>query len=141
MLLLLLENYPETLKAAYVINAGSVLQLVFRLVQATVQQRTLSKIRILGSDPQLWPAEVRAKVEQFGPEVNRGGKVPRELYLENGGVKISVHFEYSYLLAILDSKKTVIGPGESLVLKFCEESQFQLRYEVLLRISQAQHQL
>ena len=76
------------------INAGSVFQLVFRLVQALVQQRTLSKIRILGSDAQLWPAEVRAKVEQFGPEVNRGGQVPRELYLENGGFKISVHFEY-----------------------------------------------
>ena len=72
------------------INAGSVFQLVFRLVQALVQQRTLSKIRILGSDAQLWPAEVRAKVEQFGPEVNRGGQVPRELYLENGGFKISV---------------------------------------------------
>ena len=83
-ILLLLENYPETLKAAYVINAGSVFQLVFRLVQALVQQRTLSKIQIHGSDAELWRAEVRAKVEQFGPEVNRGGQVPRELYLENG---------------------------------------------------------
>ena len=82
-----LENYPETLKAAYVVNASSVFQLVFRLVQALVQQRTLSKIRILGSDAELWPAEVRTKVQQFGPEVNRGGQVPRELNLENGGFK------------------------------------------------------
>ena len=66
------------------INASSVFQLVFRMVQALVQQRTLSKIRILGSDAQLWPEEVRNKVEKFGPEVNRGGQVPRELYLENG---------------------------------------------------------
>ena len=82
------------------INAGSVFQLVFRLVQALVQQRTLSKIRILGSDAELWPEEVRAKVEQFSPEVNRGGIVPRELYLENGGFKIDVHSEYCYLLII-----------------------------------------
>ena len=79
-----LENYPETLKAAYVVNASSVFQLVFKLVQALVQQRTLSKIRVLGSDPQLWPEEVRSKMEEYGPEVNRGGQVPRELFLVHG---------------------------------------------------------
>ena len=54
------------------------------MVQALVQQRTLSKISVLGSDPELWPAEVRSKVEESGPAVNRGGQVPKELYLENG---------------------------------------------------------
>ena len=80
------ENYPETLKAAYVLNASSVFQLVFRMVQALVQQRTLSKIRVFGSDARLWPEEVRSKVEEYGPQVNRGGQVPRELFLENGNL-------------------------------------------------------
>ena len=50
------------------VNASSVFQLVFKLVQALVQQRTLSKIRVLGSDPQLWPEEVRSKMEEYARE-------------------------------------------------------------------------
>ena len=56
------------------------------MVQALVQQRTLSKIRVFGSDAQLWPEEVRSKVEEYGSQVNRGGQVPRELFLENGNL-------------------------------------------------------
>ena len=78
------ENYPETLKAAYVLNASSVFQLVFRIVQSTVQQRTLGKIGIFGSDPELWPEKVRSKMREYGAKVNRGGQVPRSLYLVNG---------------------------------------------------------
>ena len=37
--------------------------------------------------------------------------------------------KYIDMLLVIDSKKTVIGPGENLVLKFCEQSRFQLRYE------------
>ena len=78
------ENYPETLKAAYVLNASSVFQLVFRIVQSTVQQKTLSKIGIFGTDPELWPSKVRSKMREYGTKVNRGGQVPRSLYLVNG---------------------------------------------------------
>ena len=42
-------NYPETLKAAYVINASTVFQLIFRVVQSSVQQKTLKKIKVFGS--------------------------------------------------------------------------------------------
>ena len=42
-------NYPETLKAAYVINASTVFQLIFRVVQSSVQQKTLNKIKVFGS--------------------------------------------------------------------------------------------
>ena len=66
------------------LNASSVFQLVFRLVQATVQQRTLSKIGIFGADSELWPTEVRSKLRKHGAKVNRGGQVPRSLYLVNG---------------------------------------------------------
>ena len=42
-------NYPETLKAAYVINASIFFQLIFRVVQSSVQQKTLNKIKVFGS--------------------------------------------------------------------------------------------
>merc|ERR1712024_364253 len=71
------KNYPETLKAAYVLNASSVFQLVFMIVQSTVQQRTLSKIGIFGTDFELWPSKVRSKMREYGTKVNRGGQVPR----------------------------------------------------------------
>ena len=49
-------NYPETLKAAYVINASTVFQLIFRVVQSSVQQKTLKKIKVFGSGN--WTEEV-----------------------------------------------------------------------------------
>jgi len=43
-------NYPETLKAAYVLNASSIFQLIFKIVKSTVQQKTLGKIQVFGAD-------------------------------------------------------------------------------------------
>ena len=111
------------------VNASSVFQLVFRIVQATVQQRTLSKIGIFGSDSELWPAEVRSKLRKYGAKVNRGGQVPRSLYLVNGE---SEHKEFICVLLLSlhflkDGKKSVIGPGKCFVLKFSEQFRFQLR--------------
>ena len=65
-------------------NASSVFQFVFKIVQSTVQQRTLSKIKIFGSDTELWPAQVRSKLQKYGSSVQRGGQVPKNLYLVNG---------------------------------------------------------
>ena len=126
-LFLFTENYPETLKAAYVLNASSVFQLVFRLVQATVQARTLAKIGIFGSDPELWPAEVRAKLERYGDRVNRGGQVPRSLYLVNGKLFCGEDKGVQLQSLFIDSKKSVIGPGKCFILEFSEQFQFQLR--------------
>lgn len=41
-------NYPETLKAAFVLNASSFFQIVFKIIQSTVQQNTLRKIHVFG---------------------------------------------------------------------------------------------
>ena len=123
------ENYPETLKAAYVVNASSVFQLVFKLVQATVQQRTLSKIGIFGSDSELWPEEVRSKLRKHGAKVNRGGQVPRSLYLVNGEREYFMRIIVRCFISLfwIDSKKSVIGPGKCVVFKFSEQFPFQLR--------------
>jgi len=43
-------NYPETLKAAYVLNASSIFQIIFKIVKSTVQQKTLGKIQVFGTD-------------------------------------------------------------------------------------------
>jgi len=42
-------NYPETLKAAYVLNASSIFQIIFKIVKSTVQQKTLGKIQVFGT--------------------------------------------------------------------------------------------
>ena len=75
-----LENYPETLKAAYVLNASNIFQLVFKIVQSTVQQRTLSKIKIFGKDN--WPLDIKKLVDNAS--VNQGGPVPPSMYYANG---------------------------------------------------------
>ena len=59
----ILENYPETLKAAYVVNASNIFQFVFKIVQATVQQKTLNKIKIFG--PNNWPTEIEETTGSF----------------------------------------------------------------------------
>ena len=108
------------------LNASSVFQLVFKLVQATVQQRTLSKIGIFGSDSELWPEEVRSKLRKHGAKVNRGGQVPRSLYLVNGEREYFMRIIMRRFIS-LDSKKSVIGPGKCVVFKFSEQFPFQLR--------------
>lgn len=54
------------------------------MVQATVQQRTLNKISVLGADSASWPSEVRDLLAAAGGKVNRGGLVPKSFHLING---------------------------------------------------------
>ena len=79
---LFLENYPETLKAAYVLNASNIFKIVFKIVQSTVQQKTLNKIKIFGSDN--WPLEVKNFVTKQGQNINKGGLVTQSHYLLKG---------------------------------------------------------
>ena len=81
----ILENYPETLKAAYVVNASNIFQFVFKIVQATVQQKTLNKIKIFG--PNNWPTDIEETISTFSSKNGKftnGGIVPQSLYLING---------------------------------------------------------
>ena len=90
------------------VNASSVFQqLVFRIVQATVQQRTLSKIGIFGSDSELWPAEVRSKLRKYGAKVNRGGQVPRSLHLVNGEREHKEFMCFNFISPFLERRQKV----------------------------------
>jgi hypothetical protein len=44
------ENYPDTLKAYYVINAPTIMPMAFNMLKPFLDARTKSKIHILGSD-------------------------------------------------------------------------------------------
>ena len=69
-------NYPETLKAAYVINASTVFQLIFRVVQSSVQQKTLKKIKVFGSGS--WEEIESLLSSRPGrPDICSGGTVPQ----------------------------------------------------------------
>jgi len=71
-------NYPETLKAAYVLNASSFFQFVFKIVQSTVQQTTLNKITVFGEEgwKQILKREIPVEVlpKQWGGTNTKRGK-------------------------------------------------------------------
>ena len=71
-----------------------------------MQQRTLGKIGIFGSDPELWPEQVRSKMREYGAKVNRGGQVPRSLYLVNGE-RMSEEDLVSYSLLFLNRQQKI----------------------------------
>jgi len=104
------KNYPETLKAAYVLNASNIFKIVFKIVQSTVQQKTLNKIKIFGSDN--WPLEVKNFVTKQGQNINKGGLVTQSHYLLKGN----------------DVKKQVINPGKSFTLKVTAKESSQLSW-------------
>ena len=62
------------------LNASNIFQLVFKIVQSTVQQKTLSKIKIFGKEN--WPLDIRKLVDNAS--VNQGGVVPSSMYYANG---------------------------------------------------------
>jgi hypothetical protein len=47
-------NYPETLKAAYVVNAPRVFMILFGMIKPLLSAHTLGKVQIFGSEPQKW---------------------------------------------------------------------------------------
>ena len=47
-------NYPETLKAAYLINANKFVTIIFNIVKPLLSARTLSKVEIYDSNPGKW---------------------------------------------------------------------------------------
>jgi len=86
-------NYPETLKAAYVINTPKVFQLVFSILQKTVNQRTLQKIKVFGYDN--WKQELLLHISPENLPELWGGKKSLPLQVdvheyEEGEVRLSV---------------------------------------------------
>ena len=57
--------------------------MIFNIVQSTVQQKTLNKIKIFGSDG--WPAHIVTFMSKpHSADINKGGQVPQNLYLHRG---------------------------------------------------------
>jgi len=127
-------NYPETLKAAYVINTSKVFQLVFNILQRTVNQRTLQKIKVFGQTgwkqvlleeisgenlPEMWGGAKRSEPtkqdleEDVKPEaagVCLGGEVPLYYRTLKKGDEI---------LGVSSVHKQEIGAGTSFSAKLC----------------------
>ncbi|XP_075163584.1 SEC14-like protein 2 [Haematobia irritans] len=94
------QNYPEILKMCYIINAPKVFYFAFNFVKKFLDEYTMSKISInkLGSDkwkeaafshidPNILPKAFGGNLTENGDgrcpsKVVWGGKVPKELYLE-----------------------------------------------------------
>ncbi|XP_014262397.1 SEC14-like protein 2 [Cimex lectularius] len=95
-------NYPEILKACYIINVPSMFFLGFSVVKAFLNDYTLSKINIYKTDKNKWKAAILSNVDpdqlpqiyggtQCDPDgdpacpsrIHPGGKIPKSYYLRN----------------------------------------------------------
>ncbi|XP_054288769.1 SEC14-like protein 3 [Macrosteles quadrilineatus] len=93
-------NYPEILKACFIVNVPKVFALAFSIVKNFLNDITLSKIQIYKTDPNKWkpvllnqiPAEHLPR--HFGGDlvdpdgdpkcpskINQGGKIPKSMYV------------------------------------------------------------
>lgn len=95
-------NYPEILKICYIINAPKVFAFAFSIAKKFLNEYTLSKIQIYKADPPKWKTAILNTIPKDSlpvylggtlqdpdgnprlfTKINRAGKVPKELYLEN----------------------------------------------------------
>lgn len=92
-------NYPEILRACYIINAPSVFAIAFNIVKRFMDEYTLSKIQIFKKDPKKWKAALLENISEdnlpvylggtltdpdgnprYTTKIKQGGKVPKEMY-------------------------------------------------------------
>lgn len=57
------SNYPEVLKAAFVINAPKVFNYLFALVKPMLNSRTLGKVQIFGANRPKWQEALLARID------------------------------------------------------------------------------
>ncbi|XP_071446066.1 SEC14-like protein 2 [Hetaerina americana] len=122
-------NYPEILKACYIINAPKVFSLAFSIVKPFLNDYTLRKICIYKNDPMKWK---KALLENIDPDqlpayfggtmtdpggdtrctlkVKPGGRVPKTYYFK----KIEKNGDDPFF----NSSTTVVKKGDKLCLKF-----------------------
>ncbi|KAG5899924.1 hypothetical protein JTB14_002475 [Gonioctena quinquepunctata] len=134
-------NYPEILKACYIINAPRVFAIAFSVVKKFLNDYTLGKIQIFKNNPHKWKPVLLQNItpenlpKHYGgslcdPDgnpryttiVKQGGKVPKSYYLRNLEAPDSGPKK--------EFKNAVIKKGDKLVLDFivAEEGCF-LRWE------------
>lgn len=92
-------NYPEILKACYIINAPRVFAIAFSVVKKFLNDYTLGKIQIFPNDPKKWKKVLISHIDgdslpkYYGgnledpdgnpkciTKVKQGGKVPKSFY-------------------------------------------------------------
>ncbi|XP_073985100.1 SEC14-like protein 2 isoform X2 [Rhodnius prolixus] len=95
-------NYPEILKACYIINVPKVFAIAFSVVKNFLNDYTLSKIHIYKSEPNKWKPILLSQIEEdqlpviYGgtmcdpdgnpscpSKIKLGGKIPKSLYIKN----------------------------------------------------------
>jgi len=124
-------NYPETLKAAYVLNAPKVFQIVFRIVKGAVEQKTLSKIQVFGTDDWKEPLSEAVGLGVLPPkwggtnssaDICMGGQVP-----EN--TKNLTSPEELPGMAEVNSTNVAAGAVFTLRYTFSKESEIEWKFQ------------
>lgn len=94
-------NYPEILKACYIINAPRVFAIAFAVVKRFLNEYTLGKIYIYQNDPKKWKKVLTAHIDgdslpkhyggnlvdpdgnpRYTTKVSQAGKVPKSYYIK-----------------------------------------------------------
>merc|ERR1712050_187946 len=60
-------NYPETLKAAFIINASKMFRIVFNLIKRKIKHTTLEKIKVFGPSDWKKPLHEAVPVDILPP--------------------------------------------------------------------------
>ncbi|ERL89535.1 hypothetical protein D910_06901 [Dendroctonus ponderosae] len=121
-------NYPEILKACFIINAPRVFAIAFNVVKTVLNENTLAKIQIFKREPSKWQHAILANIApdqlprhygglledadgnpRFTTKINVGGKVPKAYYTK----KLPVPEEGDR-----ERASAVIKKGGQLVLDF-----------------------
>lgn len=121
-------NYPEILKACYIINAPRVFAIAFNVVKKFLNEFTIGKIQIFKKDPKKWKAAVTANITpdnlpkhfggslvdpdgnpKYATKVNQGGIVPKSYYIRK---------EQTDTLNGREYVTTVIKKGDKITIDF-----------------------
>lgn len=96
------NNYPEILKACFIINAPRIFSVAFNIVKKFMDEYTISKIQIHGSNSNKWKKAILQNITpenlpahyggsltdpdgnpKYTTKVQQGGKIPETYYLKN----------------------------------------------------------
>ncbi|PSN33532.1 hypothetical protein C0J52_23433 [Blattella germanica] len=132
-------NYPEILKACYIINAPKVFSIAFSVVKNFLNEYTLRKIQIIKSDPNKWKPVLQSMIEcdqmpahyggslkdpdgnpKYTTKVHQGGKVPKSYYFkktEKGGPPGNENFTTVTVKKGEKLTLPLIAPAEQYILK------------------------
>ncbi|XP_050304373.1 SEC14-like protein 2 [Anthonomus grandis grandis] len=135
-------NYPEILKACFIINAPRVFAIAFNIVKKFLNECTLAKIEIYKKEPKKWKGKLLEHIspdqlpKHFGGDledpdgdpryitkINQGGKVPKSFYTKNLQIDENATSKHEYIT-------TVIKKGDKVTLEYpVEEEGCFLRWD------------